>query len=168
MDCLARKQRGIASKLGATAGTNKTGINLTPSRAKIPFGSIRKDYYWDVWLMLMMMTIFTLCRNKNNPVPQRDLQPRITVWRGSSYFIFKFYCCQRREQTSLADLLTSSQFQYHLKLGNIFNTTLERKYFLQLIIFLMKRRNPFGRFDTKRIYWMGCPLSWQNHINIQP
>ena len=123
MDCLARKQRGIASKLGATAGTNKTGINLTPSRAKIQFGSIRKGYYWDAWLMLMMMTIFTLCRNKNNPVPQRDLQPRITVWRGSSYFIFKFYCCQRREQTSLADLLTSSQFQYHLKLRNIFNTT---------------------------------------------
>ena len=57
LDCLARKHRGIASWLGrtGTAGTNKTGINLTGRLSKtlleelvgfdnkIPFGPVSQS-----------------------------------------------------------------------------------------------------------------------------
>ena len=49
------------------------------------------------------------------------------------------------ERPVLADLLTSSQFKYHLKLRNIFNTTTERKYILY-------NYNKKPLFDA--IYWM--------------
>ena len=66
LDCLARKHRGIASKLGATAGTNKTGIKSHSEQSetlleflvgfdnKIPFSlfRVRKGYYWEVLLII--------------------------------------------------------------------------------------------------------------------
>ena len=50
LDCLARKHRGIASKLGATAGTNKTGINLTPGKVRL---------CWSCWFDLTIKTIWS-------------------------------------------------------------------------------------------------------------
>ena len=157
VDCLARKHRGIASKLGATARTNKTGINPTRSKARL---------CWSSWSDLTIkfhlvcsgsgkVIIEKFCSSLNDiiirkilPCRKKIIEFRREIFTSGLLFeevhhILFSSLLLPEERPDLADLLTSSQFQYHLKLGNIFNTTPERKYFLQLIIYLMKIRSMF-------------------------
>ena len=115
LDCLARKHRGIASKLGATAGTNKTGINPTRSKARL---------CWSSWSDLTIK-FHLVCSGSGKAIIEKccsslsDIMRKILPCRKKiiefhreiftsgllfeevHHILFQVYCCQRRDQTSL-------------------------------------------------------------------